>query len=130
MPTGRFLLIEILLVLIMLERNSSIYDEEVGYCQGMNFIVATLLNQMPEETTFAVFVCFMFRYDLRSLYTSDFEGLSRNLFFTEKLIKSGSEKLKRHLVENHVEPGMYAHQWFLSWFCCRFPLSFSSRVIG
>ena len=27
----------------------SIYDSELGYCQGTNFIVATLLVQMPEE---------------------------------------------------------------------------------
>ena len=95
----------------------------------MNFIVATLLVQMPEETAFATFVCFMFRYNLRSLYIDHFEGLTRNLFFIEKLIKSGSDKLKRHLTDCEIEPGMYAHQWVLSWFCCRFPLSFSSRVI-
>lgn len=107
----------------------SIYDSEVGYCQGMNFIVATLLVQMPEETAFACFVCFMFRYNLRSLYSDHFEGLTRNLFFIEKLIKSGSDKLRRHLTTCHIEPGMYAHQWLLSWFCCRFPLTFSTRVI-
>jgi len=107
----------------------SIYDNEVGYCQGMNFIVATLLVQMPEETAFACFVCFMFRYNLRSLYNDHFEGLTRNLFFIEKLIKSGSDKMRRHLTMCHIEPGMYAHQWLLSWFCCRFPLTFSTRVI-
>ena len=37
------------------------YDVTVGYCQGMNFIVATLLVTMPEETAFAVFTCLMFR---------------------------------------------------------------------
>ena len=47
------------------------YDVTVGYCQGMNFIVATLLVQMPEETAFAVFTCLMFRLPIKPKSSSD-----------------------------------------------------------
>lgn len=30
----------------------SVYDPEVGYCQGMNYVVAVLLMYMSEEVYF------------------------------------------------------------------------------
>jgi len=106
----------------------SIYDPELGYCQGTNFIVATLLVQMPEERAFAVFVCFMYRFGLRAIYINNFDGLTRLLFFIDELLKDGSTKLRKHLVSNDIESSMYAHQWILSWFSSRFPLSLANRV--
>ena len=32
------------------------YDSDVGYCQGLNFLIAALLLQMPEEQAFGVLV--------------------------------------------------------------------------
>ena len=34
----------------------SVYDSEVGYCQGQSFLIAALLLQMPEEQAFGVLV--------------------------------------------------------------------------
>ena len=34
----------------------SVYDSEIGYCQGQSFLIAALLLQMPEEQTFGVLV--------------------------------------------------------------------------
>ena len=74
----------------------------MGYCQGTNFIAATLLVQMPEERAFAVFVCLMYRFGLRSIYISNFEGLTRILFFIDELLRDGSSKLRKHLVANDI----------------------------
>ena len=38
----------------------SVYDEEVGYCQGLSFIAAVLLLHMPEEEAFCLFIKFMY----------------------------------------------------------------------
>ncbi|CAB1318127.1 unnamed protein product, partial [Coregonus sp. 'balchen'] len=32
----------------------SVYDEEIGYCQGQSFLAAVLLLHMPEEQAFSV----------------------------------------------------------------------------
>ena len=46
----------------------SVYDSEIGYCQGQSFLIAALLLQMPEEQAFGVLVEIMFEYGLRDLY--------------------------------------------------------------
>lgn len=58
----------------------SVYDQEVGYCQGLSFIAATLLLHMPEEEAFSVLVSIMYDYGLRELYKANFENLSLRLF--------------------------------------------------
>ena len=35
--------------LYRLSKAYSIYDEEIGYCQGLSFLIASLLLHMPEE---------------------------------------------------------------------------------
>ena len=47
----------------------ALYDEAVGYAQGMNFIAMPLLFNMPEEEAFTLFVRIMSKYDLRSMFT-------------------------------------------------------------
>lgn len=37
----------------------SLYDPEVGYCQGSPFIVGLLLMHMPEEDAFLLFIQIM-----------------------------------------------------------------------
>lgn len=37
----------------------SLYDEECGYCQGMQFIVGPLLMHMPDEEAFSTLVRLM-----------------------------------------------------------------------
>ena len=40
----------------------SLYDSELGYSQGTNFIAATIVLMMPEERAFAVFASLMKRF--------------------------------------------------------------------
>src|SRR5690606_14454923 len=46
----------------------SIFDEEIGYCQGLTFIGAALLLHMPEEQAFVVLVKIMHDYGVRNLF--------------------------------------------------------------
>lgn len=57
----------------------SVFDEEVGYCQGLSFIAASLLLHMPEEEAFSVLVSIMYDFGLRDLYKANFENLSLRL---------------------------------------------------
>lgn len=65
----------------------SVYDKEVGYCQGLSFIAASLLLHMPEEEAFSVLVGIMFDFGLRELYKANFENLSLRLFQLQCLIR-------------------------------------------
>lgn len=44
------------------------YDPQVGYVQGMNFIVGALLYHCSEEIAFWIFVSLVEDYDMREIY--------------------------------------------------------------
>jgi hypothetical protein len=101
----------------------SVYDEEVGYCQGLSFIAAVLLLQkMPEETAFAVLVKIMFDYKHRDLFKSGFHALHLCLFQLDKLTEEYMPDLREHLLANRVEAHMYATQWFFTLYTAKFSL--------
>lgn len=57
-------------------RAYAVYDTEVGYCQGMNFLAGLLLTWMPNEATaYAGLVVLMQQRGLRELYKSDLAKL-------------------------------------------------------
>jgi hypothetical protein len=44
------------------------YDTSLGYVQGMNFIVASLLLHCSEDVAFWLFVTLIEDYDLRDIF--------------------------------------------------------------
>lgn len=62
--------------LLRVLRAYAVYDTEVGYCQGMNFLAGLLLTWMPNEATaYAGLVVLMQQRGLRELYKSDLAKL-------------------------------------------------------
>ncbi|XP_037909187.1 rab GTPase-activating protein 1-like isoform X3 [Hermetia illucens] len=107
----------------------AVYDTEVGYCQGLSFIAASLLIHMPEEDAFCVLVSLMYDYGLRDLYKQGFESLYMRLYQLDRLIKEQLPKLHEHFERTGVETHMFASQWFLTLFTARFPLYFVFHVL-
>lgn len=107
----------------------AVYDTEVGYCQGLSFIAASLLLHMPEEEAFCVLVSLMYDYGLRDLYKDGFEILYLNLYQLNRLIKDQLPKLYEHFEQNGIETHMFASQWFLTLFTARFPLHFVFHIL-
>ncbi|XP_067644061.1 rab GTPase-activating protein 1-like isoform X2 [Eurosta solidaginis] len=107
----------------------AVYDIEVGYCQGLSFIAASLLLHMPEEDAFCVLVALMYDYGLRDLYKQGFEVLYLRLYQLDRLIKEQIPKLHEHFTACGIETHMYASQWFLTLFTARFPLCFVFHVL-
>lgn len=107
----------------------AVHDSEIGYCQGLSFISASLLLHMPEEEAFAVLVAFMYHYKLRDLYKLGFEALYLRLYQLNRLLKEQLPDLWDHFEQNGVETHMFASQWFLTLFTARFPLFFVFHVL-
>lgn len=125
----------------------AVYDSEVGYCQGLSFLAATLLLhvrlldirvrfpvniplfQMPEEQAFCVLVKLMYDYGLRDLYKDGFDNLYLRLYQLNRLMEEQLATLNQHFKEHHIETHMFASQWFLTLFTARFPLYFVFRII-
>ncbi|XP_026559129.1 rab GTPase-activating protein 1-like isoform X2 [Pseudonaja textilis] len=107
----------------------SVYDEEIGYCQGHSFLAAVLLLHMPEEQAFCILVKIMYDYGLRDLYKNNLEGLRRKFYQLEKLTQEQLPDLYNHFVEQNLEAHMYASQWFLTLFTAKFPLCMVFHII-
>ena len=106
----------------------ALFDEGVGYAQGINFIAMPLLFNMTEEEAFTLLVRLMSKHDLRSLFTGDMAGLHLRLYQFERLLEDQDPALYCHLRRRDVGPQLYATQWFLTLFAYRFPLQLVLRV--
>ena len=70
--------------LFRISKAYSVYDSEIGYCQGQSFLIAALLLQMPEEQAFGVLVEVMHTYGLRDMFRfGKDEGVKLGFNFTD-----------------------------------------------
>ena len=106
----------------------ALFDEGVGYAQGMNFLIMPLLFNMPEEEAFCILVRLMNHYKLRDLFIQDMPGLHMRLYQFERLLEDLEPALYCHLHRRGVSPHLYATQWFLTLFAYRFPLQLVLRI--
>lgn len=106
----------------------ALYDNAVGYAQGMNFIAMPLLFNMPEEEAFCMMVRLMYNYGLREMFLPDMAGLHLHLYQFSRLLEDLEPALYCHLHRRGVEPQLYATQWFLTLFAYRFPLQLVLRI--
>ncbi|KAI0422316.1 rab-GTPase-TBC domain-containing protein [Xylaria grammica] len=106
----------------------ALYDEGVGYAQGMNFLIMPLLFNMPEEEAFCLLVRLMNQYKLRDLFIQDMPGLHMHLYQFERILEDLEPALYCHLHRRGISPHLYATQWFLTLFAYRFPLQLVLRI--
>ncbi|PHH83329.1 hypothetical protein CDD82_2081 [Ophiocordyceps australis] len=106
----------------------ALYDEGVGYAQGMNFLIMPLLFNMAEQEAFCLLVRLMNQYHLRELFVQDMPGLHLHLYQFERLLEDVEPALYCHLHRRGISPHLYATQWFLTLFAYRFPLQLVLRI--
>ncbi|KAG9244020.1 rab-GTPase-TBC domain-containing protein [Calycina marina] len=106
----------------------ALFDEGVGYAQGINFIAMPLLFNMSEEEAFCLLVRLMNQFHLRDLFIQDMPGLHMHLYQFERLLEDLEPSLYCHLHRKQVSPHLYATQWFLTLFAYRFPLQLVLRI--
>lgn len=105
----------------------SLYDEKIGYCQGLGFVVGPLLMHMGEPEAFCILVRLMEHYDLRSCYLPDLSGLHLRIYQFQQLLTRHLPDLAAHLDTLKIEP-LYVSQWFLSFFAVTCPLPMLLRI--
>lgn len=103
------------------------YDPDVGYSQGMNFIVGLLLTYLMPRHAFDALLLIMTDRGLREYYLPDgMMHLQARLYQLGKLINA---ELQEHLEAHMVLPVLFASSWVLTCFAAEFPLKFSARVM-
>lgn len=106
----------------------SLFDPDVGYTQGMVFIVVPLVMNMTESECFSMLVTLMKDYGLRDLFCPAMQGLHLLLYQFDRCLAQSLPLLFNHLTRQDIRLLMYASQWFLTFFSYKFPLDVVLRV--
>ncbi|TCD71202.1 GTPase-activating protein [Steccherinum ochraceum] len=106
----------------------SLYDPQVGYCQGLPFVVAILLLNMPDEEAFCLLVRMMHSYDIRGHFLPEMPKLTLRLFQFDRLVEEILPVLHVHFIRQGIKSTMYCSQWFLTMFSYRFPMDIVFRI--
>lgn len=108
----------------------SIYDPEVGYCQGSAFICGLLLLQnIPEEETFAIFVQIMQQYHLREVFKPNMYYLGLCMYQLECFVEDLLPDLHSHFITQSFHTSMYSSSWFLTLFTTSLTLPLVCRIM-
>lgn len=103
-------------------------DEEVGYCQAMNIVVAALLIYTSEAQAFFILQALCGRL-LPGYYSRDMYGTLLDQKVFESLTEKTMPILWDHLVKNDVNLSVVSLPWFLSLYINSMPLVFAFRVL-
>lgn len=102
--------------LFRLLRALAIRLSDIGYCQGLNFVVATLIGIFPgdEATVFQCAVALLLRYSLIDLYRPKFAKLGVVVWQFDRIVEGFLPQVHIALVRHGVNSEYYAIQWFLT----------------
>ncbi|CCW70024.1 unnamed protein product [Phytomonas sp. Hart1] len=105
-------------------------DPEVGYTQGMAFLVGALATQMDEERSFWALHEMMHheRYRMRELFRPGFPMLKQFFYQLKRLLARLLPKLHERFEQLGVDPSFYASQWFMTLFVYHFPFHALLRI--
>ncbi|XP_037087277.1 USP6 N-terminal-like protein [Pollicipes pollicipes] len=108
----------------------SVYNTELGYCQGMSQIAALLLMYMNEEDAFWALSVLMAGnlYNMHGLFIQGFPKLLRLQLHHEQILKKYLPKLKKHLDRNGIDTTIYTLKWFFQCFLDRVPFTLALRL--
>ncbi|KJX98182.1 GTPase activating protein [Zymoseptoria brevis] len=103
-------------------------NEEVGYCQAMNIVVAALLIYLSESQAFYV-LSILCDQLLPGYYSTTMYGTLLDQRVFESLVEKTMPIIWDHLVKNDVQLSVVSLPWFLSLYINSMPLIFAFRVL-
>ncbi|CAG8975966.1 hypothetical protein HYALB_00012204 [Hymenoscyphus albidus] len=103
-------------------------NEEVGYCQAMNIVVAALLIYMSEAQAFFLLSTLCDRL-LPGYYSTTMYGTLLDQRVFESLVEKTMPILWDHLMKHDVQLSVVSLPWFLSLYINSMPLVFAFRVL-
>nr|XP_023657718.1 USP6 N-terminal-like protein isoform X1 [Paramormyrops kingsleyae] len=108
----------------------SVYNAEVGYCQGMSQITALLLIYMNEEDAFWALVKLLSgqKHAMHGFFIPGFPKLMRFQEHHDRVLKKMMPKLKQHLDNQEVFTSLYTMKWFFQCFLDRTPFTLTLRI--
>lgn len=108
----------------------SIFDKDLGYCQGMGDMAGLLLKYFSEREAFSMYDIVMRepKYNMRGCFLNDFPKLQRTFYVHGKLLECISPQLANHLRAQGAVTPLYATRWYLTVFLDIFSFDMTLRV--
>ncbi|GFO49121.1 usp6 n-terminal-like protein [Plakobranchus ocellatus] len=108
----------------------SVYNTEVGYCQGMSEIAALLLMYLNEEDAFwGLSQLFINpKHTMHGFFMHGFPKLLRFQEHHDTVLKKFLPKIRKHMERNEMYPTLYTIKWFLQCFLDRTPFHLTLRL--
>ncbi|CAD8173883.1 unnamed protein product [Paramecium pentaurelia] len=117
-------------VLQSLLRIYAFYNQEVGYCQGMNYIAGYLyLIYQDQEIAYKAFDRMMNLY-FKELYINDFSKLKTGFYAFERLLCIFLPELSSHLKDQKIDASYYVASWFITLYSNVFQYSQRSALLN
>ncbi|KAL8614531.1 hypothetical protein ACOMHN_014110 [Nucella lapillus] len=108
----------------------SVYNTEVGYCQGMSEIAALLLMYLNEEDAFwglsQMFISE--KHTMHGFFIPGFPKLMRFQEHHDNVLKKYLPKVRRHFERHEIYSSFYTIKWFLQCFLDRTPFHLTLRL--
>ncbi|KAF2354427.1 Rab-GTPase-TBC domain [Trinorchestia longiramus] len=101
---------------------------DIGYVQGMSFLAATLLLNMPERDAFIAFANLLSKPLLQAFYSLHEKKMVAYYRTHSSLVAALLPTLHTHLQKLQVTPDLYLLDWVLSLFTRSLPLDVASRI--
>lgn len=108
----------------------SMYNTEVGYCQGMSEIAALLLMYLNEEDAFwglSQLFCSK-NHGMHGFFIPGFPKLLRYQEHHDVILKKFLPKVRKYFERNDIYPSLYTIKWFLQCFLGRIPFTLTLRL--
>ena len=96
--------------------NYSKFNKEVGYVQGMGYLVALFLIYMDEKSSFYLLHSLIKNYELEGIYLPGFPDLKKKFYVLLNLQKKFIPKVYEVLKRDGIFPSLYASEWFICLF--------------
>jgi hypothetical protein len=104
-------------VLTNILKTYAYFNQEIEYCQGMNFIVGFLLMVFKdEETAFKALTELVERFNMADLFNSDLPKLKLFFYQLDRLISIVEPDLHAHLKDEMINASYFASAWFITIF--------------
>ena len=104
-------------------------NPQIGYCQSMNFIVATLLECCDEESAFWILCSLVEDMLPENYYTRNMIGVRVDMMVLNSLVLRHLPSLHAHFLEHEVDLSPVTMGWFLCLYVNTLPNPSLHRVL-
>eukprot|EP00397_Hematodinium_sp_SG-2012_P028822 GEMP01030386.1.p1 GENE.GEMP01030386.1~~GEMP01030386.1.p1 ORF type:complete len:403 (+),score=55.77 GEMP01030386.1:133-1341(+) len=103
---------------------------EIGYCQGLNFLAATLLHvfDMNEELAFECGLALLLRCHLVDYFRPNFPKVGVTVWTFDRLVQAMLPKVYQCLDKYDISAEYYGMSWFLTLFASELPQPHVHRI--